>query len=105
LAAAAVTSRTQAHRAYLVDNLSATDRNYQLLVQQYEAALHNMGVAAAAVGQQAQGLVNQALQAQASFLGYMDVFTYSATAAFCIVPLTFLFRGTKVGGGAAAPAH
>jgi MFS transporter, DHA2 family, multidrug resistance protein len=63
-----------------------------------------MGRATGAVAQQAQGLVNQTLDAQASFLGYMDVFLYTAIAAFCVVPLTFLFKGIKAGGGA-APAH
>ena len=104
LATAMITERTQVHRGLLVDNLSVSDRNYQLLIQQYQSALHNMGVAAHQVAQEAQGLVNQTLNSQAALLGYMDVFMYSALAAFCVVPIAFLFKGTKA-GGVGAPAH
>jgi len=62
-----------------------------------------MGVAAGQIAHQAQGLINQTLNSQAALLGYMDVFMYGALAAFCVVPIAFLFKGTKAGGG--APAH
>ncbi|HKM62793.1 MAG TPA: DHA2 family efflux MFS transporter permease subunit [Acidisphaera sp.] len=104
LATAMLTERAQVHRGLLVDNLSVSDRNYQLLVQQYQSALHNMGVAAGQIANEAQGLVNQTLNSQAAMLGYMDVFMYSAVVAFCVVPIAFLFKGTKAGGGV-APAH
>ena len=45
----------------------------------------------------------QTLNQQAAVLAYRDVFAYCAIAAFCIVPITFLFdarttRGTAGGG-------
>ncbi len=104
LATAMVTERTQVHRAYLVDHLAASDRNYQLLIQRTEHTLRGMGRAAGSVQATAQGLVNQTLTQQAALLGYMDVFMYCAVAAFCIVPFAFLFRNVKPAAGA-APAH
>ena len=38
------------------------------------------------------GLLNQTLNRQAGVLAYMDVFAFTALAAFCVVPLTWLFR-------------
>ncbi len=47
------------------------------------------------------GLALTTLNQQAAVLAYRDVFAYCAIAAFCIVPVTFLFeaRTTKSGGG------
>ena len=44
------------------------------------------------------------LNSQASILAYTDVFAICAILAFCVVPVCFLFRGSKAGGGG-APAH
>ena len=40
----------------------------------------------------ALGLINRTLDVQAAILAYSDLYIYSAIAAFCIVPLTLLFR-------------
>ena len=63
-----------------------------------------MGRAAGEAGSQAMGMALQTLNLQAAVLAYRDVFAYCAVAAFCIVPITFLFegrtsRGAKPGGG------
>ena len=39
---------------------------------------------------------------QASIKAYVNVFEICAIAAFCIIPLTFLFKNTKPTGGAPA---
>ena len=106
LATAFITQRSQAHRAYLVDHLTPFDRNYQALVSSNEHALQSLGRAPGSLAHTAQGLVNQTLASQAAILGYMDVFAYCAIAAFCIVPLTFLFSPSTASGKApAAGAH
>ena len=43
------------------------------------------------------GLINRTLNLQAAILSYMDLYAYIALAAFCLVPLTLLFRAGVVG--------
>jgi len=45
------------------------------------------------------------LTSHAAFLAYMDVFGYCAIAAFCLVPLAFLFSPTKAKTQAAGAVH
>ena len=104
LAGALITERTQTHRAYLVDHLSDQSIAYQHLLSQYKSGLLALGRAPATVAGQAEALVNRSLNTQAAFLGYMDVFMVIAVMAFLVVPLTFLFRPSKAGGGG-PPAH
>jgi DHA2 family multidrug resistance protein len=104
LAGAMITERTQVHHAYLSQRLTAQSSTYQNLIQQNESALRTLGRAPGQVAHQAQLLVSQVLNTQAAFKGYMDVFALIALISFCVVPLTFLFRGTKAGGGG-PPAH
>ncbi len=95
-ATAAIVERTQAHRSYLADNLSPFNQNYQNLLTQYQDTLRDFGHSAAG----AVGSINLLLTSQATILAYIDVFKYCAIAAFCIVPLAFLFRPSVSGGGA-----
>jgi hypothetical protein len=44
------------------------------------------------------GLVSGMLTQQAAVLAYVDAFALSAVAAFCAIPLTFLFRAGTAGG-------
>jgi DHA2 family multidrug resistance protein len=104
LAGAMITERTQVHHAYLSQHLTAQSHAYQDLISRNEAALRTLGRAPGAVARQAELMVNQSLTSQAAFQGYMDVFAMIAVIAFCTVPLAFLFRGTKAGGGG-PPAH
>jgi DHA2 family multidrug resistance protein len=104
LAGAMITERTQVHHAYLSQHLTAQSHAYQDLISKNEAALRTLGRAPGALAHQAELLVYKSLSAQAAFQGYMDVFGMIAVIAFCTVPLAFLFRGTKAGGGG-PPAH
>lgn len=93
---AVVTSLTanqlQTHRAYLAQHLSPLDAPYQQLLAQHERVLRTLGYTAGAAHSAALGLLNQTLNQQASIMAYMDVFTFSALAAFAVIPLTWLFR-------------
>ena len=64
----------------------------------------NQGWNPADIAHTAQGIMNQTLNTQASILAYTDVFAICAILAFAVVPVCFLFRGSKAGGGG-APAH
>ena len=85
-------NRLQTHRAYLATHLGPLDAPYQQLLAQHERVLRAFGYAADPAHAAALGLINQTLNKQAAVLAYMDVFAFSAVAAFCIVPLTWLFR-------------
>jgi DHA2 family multidrug resistance protein len=104
LATAMVAQRTQVRRAYLANHLTPFDQPYQDLLTQNAHALQGLGHGAAAAQGGASGLINQALTQQAAILAYTDVFAYCAIAAFCVVPLAFLFKSTRrpqAGAGAA----
>jgi DHA2 family multidrug resistance protein len=51
------------------------------------------------------GEINQLFQGQASLLAYRDLFVYCGIAAFCAIPLTFLFSPSKAGGGGGGGGH
>jgi DHA2 family multidrug resistance protein len=104
-ATAMVISRTQVHRAYLSRWLSPLDQPYDQMVQNYEHTLRGLGFAPGALQQTANGLINQTLTSQAAILAYIDVFTWTAVAAFCMVPLAMLFRGTRPAGRQMPAAH
>ncbi len=104
LATAMITQQTQVHRAYMSRWLNPFNPNYTQLLSGMEQTLRNQGVDATALASTANGLLNQTLTGQASIMAYQDVFTLTATASFCMVPLVFLFKRSK-GRRAAAPAH
>ena len=54
--------------------------------------LQAMGQTAHDAHDVAMGLINRTLDQQAAILSYMDLYAYIAVAAFCLVPLTLLFR-------------
>ena len=100
LTTAMVVQRTQAHRTYLSAHLTPFAQNYQDLLAQYQTTLRGLGQSA----DSAVGKINLLLTSQATILAYIDVFEYCAVAAFCIVPLTLLFR-PSIASGAAPGAH
>ena len=104
MATALITTRTQVRTAYLAQNLTPLNQPYNDLVQRDQAALLSMGHAAGTTHDTAVGLIYQMLRTQASVLAYSDVFSMCAIAAFCIIPLTFLFSNYRPGAGAKAPA-
>ncbi len=103
LATAMITERTQARRAYLSEHLTPFSQAYDDTLARVSQSLRGLGVAPADVPARALGLLNSTLTHQANVQAYMDVFAMCAIGAFCIVPLAFLFRGTKAGGG--MPGH
>ncbi|MEJ0018728.1 MAG: DHA2 family efflux MFS transporter permease subunit [Acetobacteraceae bacterium] len=91
--------RQQVHRAYLSEHLSPFDQPYQELLARHTQALQAMGHTASSAHDAAMGLINQTLNKQAAILSYMDLYEYTAVTAFCLVPLTLLFRAGIAGRG------
>jgi DHA2 family multidrug resistance protein len=102
LSTAAITTRTQAHMAYLSEHLSQANPNFQNTLAQVKAAIQTLGTAAGDATQAATKQFYVTLVAQAGFLAYMDVFFYCALIAFAFVPFTFLFSPGKRSGGPGA---
>jgi MFS transporter, DHA2 family, multidrug resistance protein len=86
------TEREQVHRAYMAGHLTPYDQPYQDLLSAHTHALQAMGRTAHDAHEGAMGLINRTLDQQAAILSYMDLYSYIAVAAFCLVPLTLLFR-------------
>jgi DHA2 family multidrug resistance protein len=105
LAAAMVVNRAQVHQAYLANHLTPLDQPYNQLLAQLTATLRSLGVAPNALQSTANGMIERMLNGQAAMLAYMDVFLICSLAAFCVVPLAFLFRPSKAGGGPPGVGH
>jgi DHA2 family multidrug resistance protein len=101
---AMVTSRTQAHMAYLGYHSSHANPNFQAALSQLTRAIEALGSTGSVAAQKAFGQAYQTLIAQAGFLAYKDVFLYCALLAFAFTPMTFFFSGVKK-AGAAPGAH
>ena len=82
-------------------HLTPYDQPYQELLARHTQTLQAMGHTARSAHDAAMGLINQTLNLQAAILSYMDLYAYTALAAFCLVPLTLLFRA----GIAGRPGH
>lgn len=98
LATAMVNEQSQVHRAHLSEHLSPFDQPYRDLLARTTQTFIDLGQTAAAANHSAMGLINAMLNKQAAVLAYMDVFELCAVIAFLAVPLTFLFRPTRIGG-------
>ena len=105
LATAGITQRTQVRQSYLAENLNPFNPAFNDYIASTSHTLLGMGRAAADVNGQAMGRAFQMLQQQAAVLAYRDVFAYCAIAAFCIVPITFLFEPRTTRGGSAGGGH
>jgi DHA2 family multidrug resistance protein len=89
--------RQQVHRAFLANHLTPYDPGYQSLLSQDTQTLRAMGQTALHAHDMAMGLINHTLDQQAAILSYMDLFAYTALAAFILVPATLLFRAGIAG--------
>lgn len=89
--------RMQAHRAYLTEHLTPYDQPYQELLSRHTQTLQSMGHTPGSAHDAAMGLINATLNKQAAILSYMDLYAYTALAAFTLVPLTLLFRSGIAG--------
>jgi MFS transporter, DHA2 family, multidrug resistance protein len=89
--------REQVHRAFLANHLTPYDQGYQSLLSQHTQTLRSMGHTAQSAHDMAMGLINHTLDQQSAILSYMDLYAYTAVGAFCLVPLTLLFRAGIAG--------
>ncbi len=104
LASNVLAHREQFHQSRLVENVIPSSVQYQTTLQQVTNYFVAHGSSLAQAHQQAIQWIGQQVQAQASFLAYMDAFWVLMVIALAAVPLALSLRNVKL--GAAAPmAH
>jgi DHA2 family multidrug resistance protein len=92
---------TQAHSALMIGHLSPYRPEFQQYVQSATAMLGQYGDPVSA-RQQAYGLVYGAAQQQANLFAYVDTFRLLGFMCLLCVPVVFLLKKAKPGGGPVA---
>ena len=94
--------REQLHQSRLIDQAIPSSVQYQDTLHQVTNYFTAHGVSLAQAHQQAIQWIGQQVQAQASFLGYMDAFWLLMLISLAAVPLALALRKVKLGGAAMA---
>jgi MFS transporter, DHA2 family, multidrug resistance protein len=92
--------RGQAHLNDLSRNLSAANPAFRAMMQSATQAMRVHANAAFAT-QQAYALIEGTVQRQATMLAYLDDFRLLGISILCMVPLVFLMKKSRPGGGIA----
>jgi DHA2 family multidrug resistance protein len=100
LASNVLWDREQFHQSRLVGQAIPSSVQYQDTLHQVTNYFLAQGSALAQAHQQAIQWIGQQVQAQASFLGYMDVFWLLMVISLLTVPLALTLRKGKLGGAA-----
>ncbi len=93
--------RTQVHLDYLSRNLSSSNLAFRSMLQGTTQAMRAHGASAAFATQQAYALIEATVQRQAAMLAYIDDFRLLGVCILAMVPLVFLMKKGKPGGGMA----
>ena len=96
-----LTHREQFHQSRLAEHAIPSSMQYQDTIQQLINYFVGQGSSPTDAHQQAIQWIGQQLQAQASFLGYMDAFWVLMLISLAAVPLALTLRKVKLGG----PVH
>jgi len=97
LATAMITTSTQTNMAVLSKHLDPASHAYQATLAKVSAALARLGHEPAEIPHQALGWMYQALNTQAAFLAYRNIFIDCAILSFAIIPFAFLFGPMRAG--------
>jgi DHA2 family multidrug resistance protein len=104
LATTLISRRAQYHQTFLVGHATPYDPAFRTLVAGATTRLTEAGASAHDAMREAYGTVYGVVVRQAVTLAYADTFRYMAVTAACMLPLVFLMRANRPGGGGAA-AH
>ena len=100
LASNVLAHREQFHQSRLVELANPASAQYQDTLKQATDYFMSHGAAQLQAHQQALQWIGQQVQAQASFMAYMDVFWVLMLVALAAVPLAMTLRKMKLGGPA-----
>jgi DHA2 family multidrug resistance protein len=93
--------RTQAHLNDLSRHLSSSNPAFRSMLQGATQAMRAHGADAAFATRQAYALIQGTIQRQATMLAYIDDFRLLAIAILLMVPMVFLMKKGRPGGGIA----
>src|ERR1700682_6366097 len=93
--------RQQYHLSRMSSHLSAGSPQVQSMLQGTSRAMHAHGASAAHATQQAYALVQSTVQRQATMLAYIDCFWFLGVAIMAMIPMVFLMKKSRPGGGIA----
>ncbi|HEX3821515.1 MAG TPA: DHA2 family efflux MFS transporter permease subunit [Candidatus Sulfotelmatobacter sp.] len=93
--------RAQLHLTNLSSNLSSGNPALRSMLQGAAGALQARGADAATATQQAYAMIQGVVARQATMLSYMDCFYFLGWAILLMVPMVFLIKKSKPGGGMA----
>jgi DHA2 family multidrug resistance protein len=93
--------RAQVHLTNLSSHLSPTNPALQSMIQGAAGAMRARGASAAGASQQAYAMIQGVVARQATMLAYIDCFWLLGVAILCMVPMVFLMKKSKPGGGMA----
>jgi DHA2 family multidrug resistance protein len=93
--------RSQVHLHDLSRNLSAANPTFRSMLQGATQTMQAHGASAAFATQKAYALIEGTVQRQATMLAYIDNFRLLGLAILAMVPLVFLMKKSKPGGGIA----
>jgi DHA2 family multidrug resistance protein len=96
--------REQFHQSRLAEDIIPSSVNYQHTLQQVTQYFVAHGSSLLQAQQQAIAWIGQQLQAQATYLAYIDVFWVLMLISFAAVPLALALHNVKLGGAGQA-AH
>jgi DHA2 family multidrug resistance protein len=89
--------RQQFHQSRLVEHAIPSSAQYQETLSQVTNYFLAQGSSLVQAQQQAVAWIGQQVQAQASFLGYMDAFWVLMLISLAAVPLALTLRRVKLG--------
>lgn len=93
--------RTQVHQAYLSSNLTATNPTLQARLNALGQFIQNRGGPPAGTSSMPWAMIQQSLIGQATMLSYIDCFRFLGWSILLMVPMVFLIKKHKPGGGMA----
>jgi MFS transporter, DHA2 family, multidrug resistance protein len=102
IAQALLNNRMQYHQSVLVSRLTPYNRTLGAHLSGISRALaQRMDISPVHAMKQAYGVIYAQVQRQAAMLGYLDVFLALSILCLCLVPLVFIMKPNKPGGGPA----
>jgi len=93
--------RTQFHLNALATHLSPSNPAFQSMLRGASQAMRAHGASVTGATQQAYALIQGVVQRQATMLAYIDCFWLLGVAILAMVPMVFLMKKSRPGGGLA----
>jgi len=91
--------RTQMHMSQLGEHVNTYSSAYRNMAAALTQSFQASGASAASAAARAQGMIYGMIQRQATMLSFLDDFKLLGIVFVCIIPLFFMLKRPKMGGG------